>query len=274
MKSTFLVIIAVLFSGVVWGQIKVDTKNKKITINAKGVDSADVVLDKKGEYTLYLEGLRSYSIQKRAKSYDPLKISNFTEKVLNKLDGKNDADTLPLRFRSNTEYIITAATDSTVPQKRKFILQRESDWSWTTTLGANAVFLRNRSKFVSKEKDGVYSVAEIKDSKSMELMPAIMFTLMNNQNNLSPGFTGGIGFNFEELTVFTGGSLGIGQNIVLTGGVAVHRQSRPNPEYSIGQVIASSVTTENLNQQQYRVNPFIGISFRFDKNPFKKAETE
>ena len=127
----------------------------------------------------------------------------------------------------------------------------------------------NRSKFVSKETNGSYSVAEIQDRKSMELMPAIMFTLMNKQENFSFGYTGGIGFNFEELALFTGLSLGIGQNIVLTGGVAVHKQHRPNADYSIGQVIENTVTSDDLNQKQYRFNPFLGLSFRLDSNPFK-----
>lgn len=107
----------------------------------------------------------------------------------------------------------------------------------------------------------------------MVLMPTIMFTFLNNHKSISPGFTGGLGVNFEEISVFTGLSLGIGQNIILTGGVGIHKQMRPNSEYYLGQTIDSSVTNENLNESQYRVNPFLGISFRLDKNPFgKKTE--
>jgi hypothetical protein len=95
-----------------------------------------------------------------------------------------------------------------------------------------------------------------------------MFTFINNQRNFSPGFTGGLGFDFEELSVFAGGALGIGQNIILMAGIAVHKQNRPNTDYTVGQTIDSSVTSDNLNKMQYRVNPFVGISFRFDKNPF------
>src|SRR5690606_3013070 len=156
--------------------------------------STDIELEKRGGYTLDLKGLRSYSIQKRAKPYDPFKISNFSiEDELLKLDDQNDPDSSPLRFRSNTAYTLTAVSVDEEPQARKFVLRRQPDWGWTITLGANAVFLTNRSKLVSKEENSVYSVAEIQDSKLMELMPAIMFTLMNNHENFSPGFTGGIG---------------------------------------------------------------------------------
>lgn len=95
-----------------------------------------------------------------------------------------------LRFGSNTEYTIIAITDDTAPKTRKYILRSHSDWTWATTLGANAVIFTDRSKFASKEESGIHSVAEIQDSKSIELMPVIIFTLMNNHNNVSFGYTG------------------------------------------------------------------------------------
>lgn len=59
---------------------------------------------------------------------------------------------------------------------------------------------------------------------------------------------------------------------MLTGGFAVNKQLRPNPNYSVGQVIDSTITNENLNVSQYRFNPFVGLTFRLNKNPFAKKE--
>ena len=264
MKTKLLIVPFLLMTGMVWGQVKVDAEKKIIDINAT-TKSVNIIVDK-GEYILNIEGTKSFSIKKGARYYDALSVDKIGT-TGNPIAGT--VSSLKLKFGSNTEYIITAITNDTTPEERQYIIKSQSDWEWSTTLGANAVVFMNRSKFVSKETNGSYSVAEIQDRKSMELMPAIMFTLMNKQENFSFGYTGGIGFNFEELALFTGLSLGIGQNIVLTGGVAVHKQHRPNSDYSIGHVIENTVTAEDLNKQQYRFNPFIGISFRFDNNPFK-----
>lgn len=264
MKTKLLLVPLLLITGMVWGQVKVDTENKIIDINAT-TKSVNIIVDK-GEYILNIEGTKSFSIKKGARYYDALSV----DKIGTKGAGiTGSISSLKLKFGSNTEYTITAITNDTTPEEREYIIKSQSNWEWTTTLGANAVVFTNRSKFVSTENAEVHTVTEIQDRKSIELMPAIMFTFMNKQENFSFGYTGGIGFNFEELALFTGLSLGIGQNIVLTGGVTVHKQNRPNSDYYIGQVIENTITTDDLNQKQYRFNPFLGLSFRLDSNPFK-----
>lgn len=269
MRTKLLTIVLLAFTGMVWGQVKVDiqSKPKKITIETdKKIDSIEVIVPR-GKYDLEVIGGNSLIMKKGAKLYKPLSTGSVENEQHNINEQSNKSST-KIKFGSNTEYVflVTADEDS---KSRKYVLKSQSNWEWTTTLGANAVVFTNRSKFVSTINGEVHTVAEIQDRKSIELMPAIMFTFMNKQENFSFGYTGGIGFNFEELALFTGLSLGIGQNIVLTGGVAVHKQNRPNSDYYIGQVIENTITTDDLNQKQYRFNPFLGLSFRLDSNPFK-----
>lgn len=207
------------------------------------------------------------SITKNATLQPPL---NMGQKGLNqpiKYEGT-------MVFNKNTEYIITI-TNKTGDDKKVYKLRTKTDWSWTTTFGANAIYFSNRNKYIShKNGDDNYSVAEIQDRKQMEVLPVVMFSFLNTSyRDFAGGFTGGLGINFEEIALFAGGSLGIGQNIMITGGVAVHKQVRPNSNYFVGQIIESSITSDNLNESQYRFNPFIGISFRLNNNPFaKKSE--
>ena len=267
MKTKLLLLPLLLITGMVWGQVKVDiqSKPKKITIETdKKIDSIEVIIPR-GKYDLEVIGGNSLIMKKGAKLYSPLSVGSIQGVTGGKTNSKSSTK---IKFGSNTEYVFLVTADED-PKSRKYVLKSQSNWEWTTTLGANAVVFTNRSKFISTEKGQVHTVAEIQDRKSIELMPAIMFTFMNKQENFSFGYTGGIGFNFEELALFTGLSLGIGQNIVLTGGVAVHKQNRPNSDYYIGQVIENTITTDDLNQKQYRFNPFLGLSFRLDSNPFK-----
>jgi hypothetical protein len=272
MKTYFLLKILALvifIPSIFFAQIKVE-KISEIGKNLEGtitidlsveIDSLEILVEK-GNYELYIPSsqLKSLIIRKQAIKYESLKMQKKDSS--NKLNGNSNVIE-KLVFRSNTQYILYIGVTGN-DKIRKYIIKSESDWKWTTSFGANAVFLTNRSRFTSLDN----TVVQNKDGKMMELMPSIMFTFMNNQRNFSPGFTGGLGFNFEELSVFAGGALGIGQNIILTAGIAVHKQNRPNTDYVVGQAIDSSVTSDDLNKMQYRVNPFVGISFRFDKNPF------
>lgn len=277
MKTYLLKILAfvIFMPSIFFAQIKVEVRkeigenskkeiNRTITIDLSvEIDSVEMLVEK-GNYKLYIPSsqLKSLVIRKKAIEYEPLKMETTQKDSTKSLHGESDV-IAELIFRSNTQYILFVGV--TGEEKiRKYIIKSESDWKWTTSFGANAVFLTSRSRFTSVNN----VVAENKDGKMMDLTPSIMFTFMNNQRNFSPGFTGGLGFDFEELSVFAGGALGIGQNIILTAGIAVHKQNRPNTDYTVGQAIDTSVTSDNLNKMQYRVNPFVGISFRFDKNPF------
>lgn len=267
MKTKILLLFLLVLGVETFGQIAVTGNTITIDMNQK-VDSIKVLI-KKGKYFLQTEGsYKSININKEAVLYPKFSTDSLkNDKELNLLT--NSVSGIKLKFGSNTEYTITTTHDS-IPKVRKYILRSRSDWSWSITFGANTIFYTNRSKFISqKADDGNNKVNKVNDQKHIELMPAIMFTFINNHENISPGFTGGLGVNFEEISVFLGPSLGIGQNIILTGGVAVHKQMRPSSNYFIGQTIDSSVTNDNLNESQYRINPFIGISFRLDKNPFK-----
>ncbi|MDV7697565.1 hypothetical protein N6B72_11580 [Chryseobacterium soli] len=262
MKTNVLVLFLLGWVGMVFGQISVN--DTMITIYADmPVKSFEIIVES-GTYNYKIENPKNYSISiTRNAALRPHLSTDVEEK--NKKDSTKNSKEMnnKMVYRKNTEYIITIYADDE-PKERIYKIKSQSDWSWTTSFGANAVLFTNRSKFTSLDS----KVIEVRDGKMMDLMPSIMFTFINNHKDLSPGFTGGLGFNFEELSVFAGGALGIGQNIILTAGIAVHKQNRPNLDYTIGQNIDSSVTSDNLNKMQYRANPFIGISFRFDKNPF------
>lgn len=264
MKTKLLLVPLLLITGMVWGQV---INGENITIDANvSIENIESNV-KKGDYKLRITNMgnvKAVTILKNATLAEPF---NFDSSQ--KSTPSNPSDYMyDLNFDKNTTYTIKIFSKDD-PKERTYVLKSQSNWEWTTTFGGNAVVFTNRSKFASAEKEGVHTVAEIQDRKSIELMPAIMFTFMNNHKDISFGYTGGIGFNFEELALFTGLSLGIGQNIVLTGGVAVHKQNRPNSDYYIGQVIENTITTDDLNQKQYRFNPFLGLSFRLDSNPFK-----
>lgn len=278
--KTKLLLPFLLLASTVWGQVTIDCQNKTITIDASVPIDYEYEIDFKTcrndknstsaivfDCTIIVPNEYSVSIVKQSTPQPKFDIA------ANKINSNNNNHTGEFVFNRNTEYIITLIKNST--EKKVYKIRTKTDWSWTTTFGANAIYFSNRNKYIShKNDDNTYSVAEIQDRNQMEVLPVVMFSFLKTSNrNLTGGFTGGLGINFEEIALFAGGTLGIGQNIMITGGVAVHKQVRPHSNYFVGQIIDSSVTNDNLNESQYRFNPFIGISFRLNNNPFaKKSE--
>jgi hypothetical protein len=239
------------------------------TIDATDIMKSSNVIVNKRNYELKImnfDKIEVFKIEKDFKIAEPLK----TDKTL-ATDGSafvGTEKTFYLDFDDNTIYTFTLkkASDS---EPSIYIFKSVSKWSWTTTFGANGVFLVNTDSYKTiKSVDNTYNIIEYKSEKRIEYIPSLMFTFLNKSKDVSFGFTGGIGFDLEQISVFSGLSLGIGQNIIFTAGVAFNQQAKLNSSFSVGQEVDTALTTENLTSQQYRFNPFVGISFRLDKNPF------
>lgn len=271
----YKVLLIALFSTVgnsAFSQVKIDGATNTIIINATSPIDYECEIDylkSKGEnsstftYEITIPKYFTLSIARNA-TLQPI-LSFEKQNIVGIIDTTAATYTGKITFNRNTENVFTIAKGE---EKFTYKIKTKSVRSWTTTFGVNSIFSSERSKFIASEKDGVHTVSEVKDNKMLDLMPAVMFTFINKQKDFSLGFTGGLGTNFEEITIYSGFSIGIGQNIILTSGLSVNKQLTTNSNYSVGQEIPSSITTENLNESQYRVNPFIGISFRLDKNPF------
>ncbi|MGA9211282.1 hypothetical protein [Kaistella sp.] len=296
MKTIILALLALMVSGVMWGQVKIEDKKiyldadskvkffetvieykekKKMKCKFKNVNENAIVVKKdQNTYALFLKNSNNHSIsiKRNANMPEPLQVNvlknstdtNFIPPIFTQIDS--------ITFQRNTEYTFTVkGIENNTEIERVYKIKTQTNKNWSATFGANAIFYINRDKFISKKTDNdtTHHVVKVQDRNSMDLMPAVMFTFMNNQKDFSVGTSAGLGFNLEELAAFGGVSLGIGQNLILTGGIAVHMQNRPNNNFHEGQIIDSAITTDMLNEKQYRVNPFVSLSFRFNKNPFK-----
>lgn len=265
---TSLLFVLLLSPTISFSQVQIESKTKTITIDLDiSLDSINVPVSK-GEYEL-LTKLKTKSIEyffvdKKLIEYPPLTDSLEVSNPKSNISGVTNSRII-LRFYDNTKYVVTVKLKDE-EKFRKYILQSKSDWTWKTSFGANAVVLINTSKFVNV--NGV--VSDNTDRKRIDLMPSLMFTFMNFQQNFAFGFTAGLGTDFNKISIFTGASVGIGQNIIITAGTALHEQTRPDSDFNVGQKVDPSLANDKLNKEYYRVNPFIGITFNLNNNPFKK----
>ena len=92
-------------------------------------------------------------------------------------------------------------------------------------------------------------------------------------SDLMGGLTAGVGFDFDNPTVFFGYGVGWGYNVLLTAGVVMHKENRLNGQYTSGQIIAENLTSDQLTDSTYKPRAYVGLAFRFGSNPFSSSKT-
>ena len=150
---------------------------------------------------------------------------------------------------------------------------------WITSYGfafATNTFHKETTYF-TKQNDEDFTITKKEDRKKIEYIPTVFFTWLPNQDlneNISWGFTAGLGYDLDSPSVFLGGSLFYNQNISLVVGLTAYKQDFLVGQYKENQIIKENLEYESLHNKLYTVNPFIAVTFRFDKNIFKTKTKE
>ncbi|MFN0013383.1 MAG: hypothetical protein ACKVU2_02445, partial [Saprospiraceae bacterium] len=145
---------------------------------------------------------------------------------------------------------------------------------WLTSYSFNFItqaFGKERLFFTQNVGMDSFQITCETNRKWVGFVPGITFTWLSAagfKRDLGVGVSGGIGFDLEKPVVFAGVSFIYNQNLSLTLGVAAHQVKDLNGKYSEGDIIRENLSPDQLMIEPYRVNPFVSLSFRFDKNPF------
>ncbi len=161
---------------------------------------------------------------------------------------------------------------------------------WIALYGVNYIESDDESFFAQANPSTdpqTYTITEQADRSGSEFSPSIYFMfireaphsnwLMNliswNSDGYFGGVTAGIGFDFDSPTAFLGYGVGFGHNIMLNAGVAMRKVDRLNGRYEPDQVITENLSDDQLTEETYEPGLFLGLSFRFGSNPFKKTDS-
>lgn len=156
-------------------------------------------------------------------------------------------------------------------EKSTIIYKSIKKWKWVTTLGVAAVSIVNSDTYKTEKINNEFVVTENGSQKLFQSTPIMQFSYINSSDNfIGVAPSGGIGFDLDNLSVFGGVSLYFGKNVFLTMGAAFHQQLRLDNKYDVGQIVSEEISEDDLNSSYYRVNPFVSLTFRLDKNIFKK----
>ncbi len=212
---------------------------------------------------------------------------------LNKFKERFFKRTEVIKIKKREQFSITIkkvrVSDTKVVKEWKRHYNTQKNGKWITSFGVGASMYLNRETFRSVESsvvnpdDGttssVFTVEEGGSKDIFQYTPVVMFTYLNQlSKDVEWGPSAGINFDISNISAFGGISIVWAQNMVFTTGLSFQQQQRLDSLYKEGDEIPSSLSFDQLHEKYFRINPFVSLSLRLAKNPFKskpdKEDTE
>ena len=141
---------------------------------------------------------------------------------------------------------------------------------WSFSYGfAFPIMFSDDDYFYVKQNDSLLDKFEIKKRSDNQYIRFIPSLFMHWNPDLGDGIewsysvTGGVGFNLESPIVFAGGSVIYHSKLNFNFGLVVHTVNRLNGKYSTGDLVNDILDFWQLHEEHYRMNPFMGVSFKF-----------
>lgn len=160
--------------------------------------------------------------------------------------------------------------DDTIGETYTYIFNGIPERKWVTSFGLAGAYLLESQTYRTVAENGAFRIVPDGNQKLIEAIPVVQFSYLNIKNDNGFAWTGGLGFDTENLSAFAGGSYYVGHNLLLTAGFALHKQNRRSNRYSNNQIVPEALEFNVLNEQYYRVNPFISLTFVMNRNFLKK----
>jgi Pregnancy-associated plasma protein-A len=164
------------------------------------------------------------------------------------------------------EVVITVVRDGSPGREWKLILTSSSRGEWRTSYGFTFVKDRDEQYFTSAIPDqaGKFRIGREADRERADFIPSIFFTWHGTGHRWGPAF--GLGYDLESPALFVGAGWKYRQNVMLTGGLAIHSRKDLRGRYDKGDVVMENLGDEQLTESTYTPNFYLGATFRFGTN--------
>lgn len=162
-------------------------------------------------------------------------------------------------------------------QSWEFTLSTGERGQWRTFYGFT--FLPNEDEGFFTRQDASnadqFIITPEKDREQLDFAPSILFVWSPSgtaDQTWNHGLTAGLGFDMDDPIVFAGYALTFNENIAFTIGVVLHKRERLAGRYESGEIVAEDLDSEQLVEETYGVNGYVGVAFRFGSNPFSREQ--
>lgn len=258
-----------------------------ITINLNNMPRSIEETLNKGKYTLNVEG--KFEVDKYYINYSQGVTTSLINPIQTKISKKNDSlvtinslfsekdffnKTFKITMGNRSKFelsihVIQKENDSII-QKHKISYKSKVNRKWVTSLGVSSNFIKSNTFRSLKQDDDTYKIVKDGNNQKLQVIPLMQFSFINLEKDNYFCFTGGIGFDTENISAFAGGSYYVGQNIFLTAGISLHKQKQLNNLYNENQILTEAIDESIINKDYYRINPFVSFTYRLSSNIFKK----
>jgi hypothetical protein len=201
-------------------------------------------------------------------------VSNKTEKDNKSLPQKIDSLLFSKRFLRGDKLIITVTKVGDADFKKEFVFEVMPLGKWKSSFGITSVFNNEKDIYLNTTDNITYIISEKKKASNITLIPTLFYHFTPYQaeeKKFHTSFTAGIGLKTNNATpsFFLGGSVIYYQNLSIQAGVALHQIKTLLAKYDINMTLKQNLSVDELTQKSYTINPFVSMSLRLDKNPFK-----
>jgi len=150
---------------------------------------------------------------------------------------------------------------------------------WVTTYGMNAAVLvggdDTKPHFIEDENETL-TLRPRERRAPIDPNIAVTYTWLRSPRGLQwTPLTGGLGLDWSlNPAVYLGTGAALQSNLFFSIGAVLKRFEMLNSRYSSGDVVESQLSDDQINEKIWNVRPYVGLSWRFDGNPFGKSGDE
>ncbi|MGI9040565.1 MAG: hypothetical protein ACR2HK_05575, partial [Gemmatimonadales bacterium] len=209
-------------------------------------------------------------------------ISAIQDALRETIQRADEAISVPAGFNLTLVITRTNTTDNTGVKNWTVSYTGRSAGEWVTTYGFTFLtdfpWGSSNESFLAAETatQGRYVIEQNSTRERLRFVPTIFYTWHPAAGNISPGlslgFSGGLGFDLSNPVVALGPTLVYRRNLSLHIGVAAARVDQLLGRYTVGEIITTNLTPEQLRESNYRLNPFVSLSFNFATSPFSSED--
>lgn len=201
----------------------------------------------------------------------------FFREKLKEMTTKKITGNYFLRKGERLSIIITRHADEAnniTEKKWNIIINNSKRGEWMVDYGFGfPIYSFNKPEeyFLKAKRDtsNIFIVTKQEINKTTDPIASVFFHWFPADDELSDfsqSITGGLGTDLQNLAIFLGYSLTYNKNISLSVGIVANKISILNSKYKLGEELTES--TIELNDKVFRFNPFVAMTFRFEKNIF------
>jgi hypothetical protein len=179
-------------------------------------------------------------------------------------------DNLPDQFAvpggRELEVIVERVEGTTVQRTWTSLFRTAMPGAWGALSTLAFVPTQDDEYFMKQEAADSFVITRKADRRTADIVPAVLFTWAPAGRENSPrlwSIAGGLGFDSSNPLVMLGASVTFYRNLGITAGLVGHRQRRLVGNYEVGQKIKENLTAEQLHQNTYAPNLFVGVHYRF-----------